>query len=186
MPADDFDIRLVRVEATLEGFQKVMEERSKADRSMYNEKLANLSAQMITLASAHDRLAPLVQVEKIESRLIAAEKLANDLNLVIVPRTEVQTRFEQVSERMETMSGSVRQLDANLLKLTTILQEDDTNAKIASERTNTRRSQIFGGVATFCALAGIGVSLFLGIHDHSSKPTVILIPPITTTTLAGR
>lgn len=179
--------RLIRVEAMLESLQKLIDERSQADRTMYNEKLTNLGAQMITLASAHDRLAAQTQVDKMEVRLEAAEKLIADMNSKVAMREAVDARFDQVGTRMESMSGGIQRLDSNLLKLTTVLQEDDTQSKIASERMNTRRSQIFGGIAALAAVAGIVVSLLLGFHDSNNHPTIVIEPPTTTTTtLVGR
>jgi chromosome segregation ATPase len=191
MPTDDPEVRIARLEALVEGIQRLSDERIISDRGILNEKFANLGGQIASMAAIHDRLAPLSQVDKMEVRLAALEALTADINTKLVPRPEIKqtidslsekmdSRFTQVGTRIETMSVGVQRLDANLMRLTTILQEDDAQSRVAVEKSNTQRTRAFGYIASFCAIAGLAVSFYLG--THSGKPTVIVQPPAVTTT----
>jgi chromosome segregation ATPase len=190
MPAEDFEVRLARTEAFLDGIRRVMDERSQADRTVFNEKLTNLGAQMVTLASAQDRLAPLNQVDRLEVRITAVEGAVAQ----IVPRPELQKtfegletkiegRFSQANQRLESVGKDVQRLNSSLLKLTTVLQEDETQAKVSMERANTNRSKVFGYVASLTAVAGLCVSLILGLRSHDAVPPAPITVATTTTTV---
>jgi vacuolar-type H+-ATPase subunit I/STV1 len=194
MPTSSFDQqseglsdreRLIRLEAVVRGLQVHFEDARATDKTLWDERYRNLAAQMLTVATAHERMAQISSVEKNEAHIQALEKTVQSLVISDVPRSEIEAKFEGMATRMSSMSNDMARLDQALLKLTTILQEDDTQNKVSLERATATRSKYFGYVASFCAVAGLCVSLILGLrsHDGTSPPTTTTTVSTTTTTL---
>ena len=185
--ADEYAIatereRLFALEVALDGLRRLLDEQRSADRTAHELALRQLQSQVLTMASAHDRFALATGLEKLEARLEALEAAVAGMRTVLVPRNEMQARFEGVAGKQEAITSAVAGVDRALQKLSDEWSIQVRQNKDYEEKADKRRNNTVAKISVLVAAVGVAVVLFFDLHSKPA-PIIVQVPGVTATTL---
>jgi hypothetical protein len=118
------------------------------------------------------------KINEVRERVIQAE--GN-----MVPRAEMKLQFDTLAGRLESMTGTINQLNANLISQrsqasgkSTGLSDAIAESRAEAEAANRRQSLIIGAIALIVSLIAIGSGLYIGLRSRTVTPTT---PSVTST-----
>jgi hypothetical protein len=111
------------------------------------------------------------KINEVRERIIQAE--GN-----MVPRAEMKLQFDTLTGRLESMTGTINQLNANLISQrsqasgkSTGLSDAIAETRAEAEAVTRRQSLIIGAIALIVSLIAIGSGLYIGLRNHTTTPT---------------
>lgn len=155
-------------------------------------------ATAIALSAANDQATQTTtRVERLESQGRENDKASSDLNarlekineirerqvaaeLKMVPRDELKSLLDTLTNRLETIGDAVSTLGSTLVTMRATMAGQSTGASDAQDDSDRRQKTFFAIMGAAFVIVGLIVTLYFGFRNHAAKTPTTPTTPATT------